>query len=605
MKQKIYISRLLKKTNISFTILIIIFNLLTFFIADSNKDTFISLSIFFNCFLFFLYRFRINTLASRNWIAIKKEIMYINYPITIGIFFLLIFAIFCADIYSLSQINKDALNVTFIFTYFMSTISMLLPAILLLVYMYLICPAFVIPSFEQRKRKSKTDLILLLLFIIFIIFSGVQIITNTVNTLTVSTREKFKAVKLPVKYPKQYLKYTDLSAATEETLKREDIKIPFLYTAEGFSINNYNDAEQFCNSLNAKVASHLEIYNIIFHRFDTYGEKYYWTRDKAGRNNLLLHFKNMSYEIIKNPGNVKPILYCTSDANPDSQLYKPTHFFRVKPVEIGGETNIGGKMNINAKKTVTYPPQNIEKMKVDLTKKQGQDTVEDDTAKHVNFNVRHVDEAYFNELLSQGYTYEEHVQVNSYYESSEFDLDASINRDPNLKNIRLCYYPFIEYKNMHITNEAQIWRQSLCSPSFDIINIAPVLKTRHQKDAYCYANGCRLPNSPELMGILKTCNAASKGAKYWTNNKITSSYNDNDAQLPIAIKVTDPRFVTAEAIESTDEAYTFCVKNPEKKSRILANFRSRYRGDIGTNYAKKICQNCKYYEVPDTVLLRQ
>ena len=603
MKQKVYISKLLKKTNIFFTLLIVIFNVLTFFIADSNKDTFISLSIFFNCFLFFLYRFRVNTLTSRNWIAIKKEIMYVNYPITIGVFFLLIFTIFCVDIYSLSQINKDALNVTFIFTYFMSTISMLLPAILLLVYMYLVSPAFVIPSYEQRKNKRKTDFVLILFFIAFIIFSGIQIVTNTINTLTISSREKFKAVKLPVKYPTQHLKYTDLSATTEELLKRDDIKIPFLYTAEGFPINNYSDAENFCNSLNAKVANHLEIYNIIFHRFDTYGEKYYWTRDKAGRNNLLLHFKNMSYEIIKDPGNVKPILYCTSEANPDTQIYKQSHFFRVKPVEIGGEMNIKGEMNVKAKKEVTFPPQNIEKMKVDLTKKQSQETVDNDTAKHVNFNVRHVDAEYFNELLSQGYTYENHVQVNSYYESNEFDLDASINRDPDLKNIRLCYYPFTEYNNMNMNNEAQIWRQSFCSPSFDIVDVAPVLKTRYQKDAYCYANGGRLPNIPELMGILKTFNINARGAKYWTNNQITDYATDT--KTPVAIKITDTRFITVQPVSTTEEAYTFCVKRPQKSSKILANFRSRYKGENGSSYAKRICPSCKYYEVPDTVLLKQ
>lgn len=596
MKQKIYISKLLKKTNIFFTIFVVIFNAVAFFLADSNKNTLIGLNIFFNCFLFFLYRFKINALITRNWFALKKEIMYVNYPVTIGVFFLLIFTIFCTDVYSLSQINKEALNITFIFTYFMSSISMLLPAILLLVYMYLVCPAVVIPSYERKKNKRLTDFVLLILFVIFIIFSGIQIITNTVNMLTVSSREKFRAVKLTVKYPTEYLKYTDLSNTTKEILEREEIKIPFLYTAEGFPIQYYSEAENFCNSLNAKVANHLEIYNIIFHRFDTYGEKYYWTRDKAGRHNLLLHFKNMSYEIVKAPDGVKPILYCTSEINPDTKTYKQSHFIRVKPVEFEG------KMNVKAKKEITFPPQNIEKMKVNLSRKQAQDSVDDDTAKHVNFNVKHVDREYFNELLNNGYMYESHVQVNSYYESSDSELNSSINRDPNLKNIRLCYYPFTDYSNMNINNEAEIWRKSFCSPSFDIVNVAPVLKTRYQKDAYCYSNGGRLPNIPELMGILKTFGADTHNAKFWTSNEITD-YTTNKKE-PVAIKITGNGFITAMPISSTDEAYTFCVKPPQKSSKILANFRSRFRGENGSSYAKGICPSCKYYEVPDTVLIK-
>ena len=543
-----------------------------------------------------MYRFNIRSLAYKNWLALKKEIMYVNYPITIGVFFFLIFAIFCTDIYTLSKINKDALNVTFIFTYFMSSISMLLPSILLLVYMYLICPAFVIPTYEQKKKRSKTDLILFILFLIFLIYSGVQFIENTINALTVSSREKFRAVKMPVEYPIEHLKYKDLSQISQDLLSKQKLEIPFLFTAEGFNIHNYDEAEKFCKSLNAEIATHKEIYNIIFHRFDTYGEKYYWTRDKAGRNNLVLHFKNMSYEIVKVPEDAKPILYCTSDASPDSAMYNQKHFYKVKKVDINGQ------MNVKGKKEVTFPPQNIEKMKIDLTRKQNEEVVSDDTAKHINFNVKHVDATYFNELLAKGYSYESHVKVNSYYEASESDLEASLDKDPEMKNIRLCYFPFIDYKNMSLTNESKIWKNSFCSPSFDVVSLIPEQKTRYQKDAYCYANGGRLPNIPELMGILKTINGTIPNARYWTSNTVTDF--STDKEIPIAITISNGSFVTIEPVVSTENAYTYCVKKPKKTSKIISNFRSRFRGENGNNYAKRICPTCQYYEMPDTVLMQ-
>lgn len=593
MKQNIYYGRPLRKLNISFTLLIILANIIAFIISSANKNTAVSLNIFFGCLIFFLYRFNLLNLINRSWLSLKKEILYTNYPITIGIFFLLIGAIFCFDIYSLSRINQDALNLTFIFALFLSTLSMIFPSLLLLVYMYLLCPAFVIPSYETKKSKRKTDILILILFIIFILFSGYQIAVNTINTLTIANREKFKAVKLPVKYPVKYLKYTDLSDSTKEVLQKQDVKIPFLYTAEGFKFKDYESAEKFCKSLNAEVAGHLEIYNIIFNRFDTYGENYYWTKDKAGKNNLLLHFKNMSYEIVKNPGNITPIVYCTSEAGPNLNMFDQTYFFRVKPVEIETKKikiDIPKKGEINSKQTE------------EQQNPQTRDIVSEDTVKHVNFNVRHVDINYFNELINQGYYYEKDLKVNSYYESNDFDLDSRINRDADMKNIRLCYYPFTDYKDMQIINQAQIWQQSFCSPSFDIIKPVPELKSTHQKDAYCYANGGRVPNIPELMAILKTFNSAVNGTKYWTNNKITSY--GSSSQLPVAITVTTPGAVTAEAVSSSSEqAYTFCVKDSEKRSRIIANFKSRYKDLNGQYYAKKLCPSCRYYEVPDTVLL--
>ena len=169
MIQKPHISKILQNNNLLFTCLVVICNVIAFFIADSNKNTIISLNIFFNCLIFFLYRFRVNALVNKNWLAIKKELMYINYPIIVGLFFLLFAGIFCFDIYCLSKVNRDALNVTFIFTYFMSTISMLLPSILMLSYMHLFYPAILLPAFNEKKRKRKTDILVFILFILFLL----------------------------------------------------------------------------------------------------------------------------------------------------------------------------------------------------------------------------------------------------------------------------------------------------------------------------------------------------------------------------------------------------------------------------------------------------
>ena len=171
--------------------------------------------------------------------------------------------IFCFDLYQLSTINKNALNSTFILTYFMSTISVLMPSMFLLVYMYLFNPAIILPAFEKRKRTRKSDLLVIILFILFLIFSIFQFVENSISRMNILKKEKYKAVKLTIQYPDQHLKYTNLSAPVINKLKREKLNLPFSYTKEGYKFNSYEAAEQFCNSMNAKVASHKEIYNII------------------------------------------------------------------------------------------------------------------------------------------------------------------------------------------------------------------------------------------------------------------------------------------------------------------------------------------------------
>ena len=599
MKQKVYLSKHLRNNNILFTILIVLCNILMVIIADSNKNTAVSLSIFFNCAIFFVYRIRTSIIAQSHWIAVKKELMYVNYPMTIAAFFLLIFVIFCCDVYWLSTINKEALNATFVFTYFMSTISVLLPSILMLAYMYLISPAFVIPEKEKLRNRGKTDLIILVLFVIFIIFSFAQMISSAINSFNFGKREKFKAAKLPIQYSTEFLQYTDLSEPVVVKLKSQKIKTPFLYTTEGYKFTNYETAEQFCHSINARVATHKEIYNVIFHRFDTFGEKYYWTSDKAGRNNLVLHFKNMSYEVMKKPENVTPVVYCTSESSSTYRLFEQPYFFKNKPVEFEYD-----KYKVNQKK----------KVKVDKLKAQGDTQVfkkiappqypppENQTPKHVNFNVQHVTQSYFNQLLSEGYVYDSKSKMNSYYNSNEAKLQTTITRDPYKQNVSLCYYPFQSFGNLPMYNQKQIWKQSFCSPSYGIVNPTPALKTIHEKDAYCYANGGRVANIPEIMGILKTNGINRVGYKFWTNNKISDP--NTYAQRPVVIKLLDGETVEISAAEPNEQAYTLCVKKSKTPSNIIANFKSRYQNENGRIYALTQCPSCKYYEVPDTVLIQ-
>lgn len=591
MKQKRYISKFLFRNNLFFTFVIIVCNWLAFTIADSNKNTLVSLNIFFSCLIFFLYRFKISALVNSHWLSIKKELMYINYPFTIGAFFILIFSIFGFDVYQLSTINKEALNTTFIFTYFMSTISVLMPSILLLVYMYLLSPAIILPSLEERKRKKILDILVFALFLMFILFSTFQIVGNAIEKLNLSKMEKFKAAKLPVQYSTQFLKYTDLSEPVREKLSRQKVEVPFLYTTKGYKFNTYEAAQQFCASMNAKVANHLEIYNIIFHRFDTFGEKYYWTSDKAGRNNLVLHFKNMSYEIMKKPKDISAVVYCTSSVSKDYKMFEQKYFFKNKPVQIGDD-----KLKIDAKKNFDIDKMQTGTDKQGFKRQQTPPQTEDDTsAKHVNFNVKHVPLEYFNELLDEGYYYETKVKINNYYASSEQQLRSKINEKRDRKNIKLCYYPFTEYTNMTINDEIQIWRQSFCSPSFELVNQTPEIKSANAKDAYCYANGGRVASIPETMGIIKTLNINADGSKFWTNAK-------TNVQAPVAINVIDGQSI--EVDNSSQNAYTFCVKKSANPSNIIANFKSRFRGVEGSSYARNICPNCKYYEVPDTVLIQ-
>ena len=149
----------LLKINIITTILVIISDLLIFFFFESSKDKFTILSTYANGIIFFIYLLLFSSKVKRNILDLKKEALYINYPLNIGAFFIFLFLILIASTICLISVNKDAANITFIFTFFMSTISMLFPSIILLVFIYFAIPAIIIPSISiQKRRKNEINI---------------------------------------------------------------------------------------------------------------------------------------------------------------------------------------------------------------------------------------------------------------------------------------------------------------------------------------------------------------------------------------------------------------------------------------------------------------
>lgn len=591
----------LLKLNILVTILIIAANLLIFFGFDTAKDNFTNISAYANGFLFFLYLYLLNGLIKKDTNLLKKEAFYINYPISIAVFFTFLFIVLIISTISLINLNKDAANVTFVFTFFMSTIAMLFPSILLGVFMYFVVPAYIIPSLNINKnKKSESNILLLLFFVIFIIFCLYNGITSLIKVNSFESQNKYKSSKITINYSTDFLKLNEkINAYSKKKMAQDKMEIPFFYTTDSFPYSDYESAERFCRAMDARVPNYLEIYHIVFNKFDTFGDKYYWTSDRDGKHNLVLHFKNMSYEIERKPANVNPSIYCVATVNENRGFSNKNYFYRnvkkenketiqsmaEKPFDFNSLANIIG----TNKKDNKITEQPIEEELVNSEKK------------HVNFSVKAVSPEVLKELIQAGYTYNPTLSIKREYETNDTAFTNRIqNRATN--NIRLCYYPFTEYGNLTLFQERQIWQQSFCSPAFDLVNQTPVYKTKHEKDAYCFANGGRLPNIPELMGILKTLGLNQTNVKYWTNNKITDT--SSNSSIPILLYYQDSRFVNVKAVNNyeNDSAYTFCIKKPQIPSKVIANYKSRFANVEGSYYAKEKCASCHYYEVPDVIL---
>jgi len=589
----------LLKINIIVTLLIIAANFIIFFGFNTGKDMFTYISIYTNIFLFFIYLYLFNSAVNKDVLKLKKEALYINYPASITTFFVFLFLILIASAICLVTVNKEAANITFIFTFFMSTLSMLFPSIILTVFMYFLVPALILPGININKRgKKKSNTLLSLLFIAFIILCIYNIVNAAIMINNFESQNRYKSAKLTINYSTDFLKLGDISNYGKKLMSRDKINVPFFYTADSFPYSDYESADRFCRSMDARVPNYLEIYHIIFNRFDTFGEQYYWTSDKDGRYPVVLHFKNMSYEAIRKPNNTKPLLYCIAESN-DNYGFKHKAFFYRNVQKENKETLdalIKKPFDFDAIKNIT----GMEKEKETYNETPEQEVTAVKEKKHVNFSVKEVPPEIFRELLQKGYSYNSAITIKRDYETDEYTFSSIVRK--NTDNIRLCYYPFTDYGNLSLNQEREIWQQSFCSPAFDLISKSPALKTRHNKDSYCYAYGGRLPNIPELAGILKTLGTGGQNIKFWTNNKITAL--GSNQSMPVLVYYKDERFLNIKALTSgeDDSAYVYCIKKAENPSRVIANYKSRFANVEGLIYAKEKCPTCIYYEVPDTIL---
>lgn len=578
--------------NLLFAIFVVVANILAFFFINSGKDGFTKISFYANGILFFGYLVMLSELARKNVMELKREALYVNYPLYIGAFLGLNLVVLVFSAISLFTINPEAANVTFIFTFFMSTISMLFPSILMMVFMFFIVPAFVIPALSNRKKKP-SNIILKILFVCFVIFCIFNVFSAIYKVTTIKNQKRFKSEKLTMKYSSEFLKFKDVGSYTIKLLSRNDVSVPFYYTADAVPLKEQYETEVFCNSMNARVPDYLEVYHIVFNKFDTFGEKYYWTSDKDGKHPLVLHYKNMSYNIIRKPEGVTPVTYCIAKDNANYGFGAKHFFYRNVAEEGKKEIKTLNKKSFDIDFFKELTAKDI-KQTYKTEQKQEIQQVQNEK-KYVNFSVKEVSREILNDLQSKGYYYNPELTIRKEYETNDAMFLSRVRANTN--DIRLCYYPFTEYGNMSLSDEQQIWQQSFCSPAFELIEQTPVLKSRHEKEAYCYTKGGRLPNIPELNGILKTLGRTQTKTKYWTNNKINNSQD-------VLVYYKDSRFMQVQTLQNSevDSAYVFCIKNAKNPSRIIANYTSRFRNTYGKNYAAVKCPSCYYYEVPDVIL---
>ncbi|MCD7739721.1 MAG: hypothetical protein LUH11_00005, partial [Candidatus Gastranaerophilales bacterium] len=595
----------LLKINIFITILMILSGIIILFCVKAGKNDYFLYNMLITGFLFFIYLFLFSNQVKKDLLTLKKEVLYINYNYRIFTFLILLFAVLTVSAIFLISVNKEAANAAFIFTFFMSTITMLFPYILLLVLVYFIVPAFVVPGISINKNKnSNSSKIIVILFILYLIFCIYKMLNRYDNLSHFESQYRIKSSKLTVNYSTDFLKLKDISDYGKKLMSQDKLKIPFFYTSDSFPYDDYESAEIFCNSLEARVPNYLEVYHIVFNNFDTFGEQYYWTSDKDGKQNLVLHFKNMSYEIIKRPKDIRPYVYCAADTKDELGIEKKIYFYRnIRQEQKETIKSFTDKEfnfdNLNELLKQERKEQKIiEQQNTQITEKYATNT----DKKYVNFSVKEVTSEVFQELIRAGYSYNPAISVNQEYETNDFMFSSSIIN--NSGKIRLCYYPFTDYENLNIKQEKEIWKQSFCSPAFDLVSMTPVIKTKNEKDSYCYANGGRLPNIPELNGILKTLGKNQINVKYWTNNTVSNI--SSNATMPVLVYYKDSRFMTVHALASSenDNAYAYCIKNPENPSRVIANYKSRFENTEGSFYAKQKCPDCDYYEVPDTILRR-
>lgn len=597
------VKKYLLKTNLLFTFLLIVVNSILFFISNGDKAWFATANVYTALFILFVYYFCLSSMYKDKLADLKKEAMFINYPMYISVFIVLIALMLIASWIALYIVNKDVLNAAFVFTFFLNSFFSVFPSFIFLLTIYFIIPEFVLPSVNIKDVKdTKRIRFSKILFAIYICVCIYNTAGQTYKHITIENLEKYKAARITVHFAKKYLKFDEkINNYSKKKLAKETVNIPFSYTQDPIAFANYEDAKSFCQSIDARLANYIEAYYIAFNKSDTFGNKYYWSANSDGDFPLVLHFENMSYTIERYTKDTKPLVYCVSDITSKYGTNKQHYFYK----------NVQQEKASFFRQIMEKPFDKKDLNQIIAPEKTGDKTKENlDIAnllaaekKHVDFSVKEVPQEVFNQLLQKGYTYNPSISIKRDYETNDFYMQQRLNKDSSGKNIRLCYFPFANYDGMSLYEEASIYKQSFCSPAFELITQTPAIKTKYEKDAYCYSRGGRLPNIPELYGILKTFGNAAPGIKYWTNNQISTQTGGLN---PVLVYNEDERFVNVKAISQAenDSAYVYCIKKAENPSRVVANYKSRFEGIEGGMLAKQKCPNCIYYEMPDVILKR-
>ena len=524
-----------------------------------------------------------------------------NYLANIATLFMILGLLLVVSAIILYIVNKDAFKLAFIFTFFMNILTMLFSSIAVLSYSYIIFPSFILLQMRSYVPEKKDSISLLAIaFAIFLFLLCSKGLVFTYKIFNAEKQTKYKIIKLPVQYSTEYLKIKDITDYGKKKLSREKVYTPFVYTADSFEYEGFPQAMEFCESMGARLPNYLEMYNIAFNKFDTFGEKYYLTKNTDNKTPILIHFKDMSYTAVPLKKDVKPLVYCVVSSNENPQTVNRNFLYRKAKKQPKKNTNSEYRQPFDDASLLEILGKDYQKSVTSAP--QIPNSIVEKEIKHVNFSVKEVPSSYMSQLIAKGYSYNPNVKINPQYETNEFAFSSMLQLDPMRKNIKLCFYPFTDYGNMNLYEESQIWQQSFCSPAFQLIEQQPAIKSKYEKDAYCISRGGRLPNIPELNAILKTLKAKKVGDKYWTNNGVVSSHSQTKS--PVLVYYKDSRFMKVEAIsESSDErAYVYCVKKAKNPSRVIANYASRFKGMNGSSYASAKCPNCQYYEVPDAVV---
>lgn len=602
-KQNKYI---LQKINISIVCIFAVLYVILVYFLGNNKSLFITVATIASIYIFFLHCFLLTKSIKNHLLDIKQEAKETNHIINCVTFFASIFIILFLSSALLLFAGEKALNITIISLYYISNLSMLVPAIVVIAYMIFVVPIFIVPgltvkSYYQANRFS----LLLVLIILFSVFCFCKFAIDYLYNNNFITQIKYKIEKMSVDYSKNFLEINQEKMTKKEQRIIENTKayIPFLYTKQNFFFKNYDDARMFCDSLNARIPNYIETFYIAFQKFDTFGENYYWTSSNEDKEPFLIHFHNMKYTLERYDDSKAPLLYCVSNLTQEekSKLVRVRKYFirQIKKdikqanykaqQESMEELSLLSKLNNQPVQQPITQSDNISN--IDLDKKS------------VSFSVKEVSVDYMKSLLEKGYIYNPTQTLNSSYEVTDFDLMNKITRDPNKKQIRFCHYPFTDYGTITIDEEAQIWKQSFCSPAFELIQSSPKATSVFEKELYCSSLGGRLPNIPELMGILKTLSIQTPGIKYWTNNSVRQ--NSTGVTYPISVHFKDSRFLVPNFAGTNDRAYAYCIRPANKPSKLISNYKSRFKDMNGQQYATSICPDCKYHEIPDVVLQKK